>query len=71
MKVFVILRDDEAESISSIGGIFLNQEDAQSRMYEFIRDEFSIGEDIKDSDLVNEIRYSGINYCIEGHLVQE
>ena len=71
MNVFALLRDDEEESISVISGVFLNQEDAQSRMYELIREEFSIPEDIEDSDLRNEIRYSGINYCIEGHWVQE
>lgn len=71
MKVFVLLRDDESESISEIGGIFMNQKDAQLRMFERIRDEFSIAEDIKDSDLLDEIRYSGINYCIETHWVHQ
>jgi hypothetical protein len=68
MNVYIVVRDWEAESDFEILGVFGTKEAAQNYLYQTVREEFSMEDDIPDEMLMDELP-SGIRYDIEEHVV--
>ena len=68
MNVYIVVRDWESESSFEILGVFGTKEAAQNYLYQTIREEFFIEDDIPDEKLMDELP-SGIRYDIEEHVV--
>jgi hypothetical protein len=66
MNVYIVVRDWEAESDFEILGVFGTKEDAQNYLYQTVREEFSIEDDVSDEKLMDEIC---TYYNIEEHVV--
>jgi len=67
-KVFILTKYDENEydSDNNILGVFKTKESAESYRNEYIRESYSIEDDIPDADLEKEV---GVEFNIENYWV--
>jgi hypothetical protein len=68
MNVYILVRDWESESSFENLGVFGTKEAAQNYLYQTVREEFSIEDDIPNEKLMDELPF-GIRYDIEEHVV--
>ena len=68
MNVYIVVRDWESESSFEILGVFGTKDIAQNYLYQTVREEFSIEDDVSDEKLMDELP-SCIRYDIEEHVV--